>query len=160
MDTENEQFEQVRKLLALKRYEQPPPRYFQEFSGKVIARLHALETVRPVSWRQRFGLDFEFHPAMIGAFGVVVCGLLLVGVISSSGGSQAAAPAFALAGDPAAFFASPSADPAFAGALTLAPIVSPDEIPASTIPVSSESPFGRLTPRAAQRTAFPFTPGN
>src|SRR6185436_577887 len=102
MDSEYEQFDQVRKLLALKKYEQPPPRYFQEFSGKVIARLQSLEP-QPVSWRQRFGLDFEWHPAMMGAFGVVVCGLLLVGVVSSSGDSQSGSPTFALTSDPSGF---------------------------------------------------------
>ena len=59
METEQDQFEQVRKLLALKKHEQPPPRYFQEFSGKVIARLHALESAEPVTWRRRLGLDFR-----------------------------------------------------------------------------------------------------
>ena len=153
-----EQFEQIRKLLALKKYEQPPPRYFQEFSSKVIARLQTLPTLRPVTWRQRLGLDFEFQPAMMGACGAVVCGVLLVGVISSSGGSKTATPEFPLAADPSAFFSAPSADPAFAG-VGLTTIVRPDDIPASTLPVSSttsESPFSQLTPRQAQRTSFPF----
>src|SRR5438034_1233717 len=88
MDTEHDQFEQVRRLLALKRHEQPPPRYFHEFSGKVIARLHALEAAQPATWRQRLGLDFNFKPALIGVFGFVACGLLLVGVVTSLGVSQ------------------------------------------------------------------------
>src|SRR6266481_7824296 len=55
--------------------------------GKIMDRIEALQA-RRVTWRQRLGLDFDFKPAMIGAFGVGVCGLLLVGVLASSGVSQ------------------------------------------------------------------------
>jgi len=158
MQSEHEEFDQIRKLLALKKYELPPPRYFQEFSGKVIARLQSL-AVQPVSWRQRFGLDFEFHPAMMGAFGVVVCGLLLVGVISSSGGSQSASPELVFAPDPSEFISPPSANPVFAGGV-LPPLVRPEEISGSTLPVTSDSPFSHLVPRGVQRTAFSFGSGN
>src|SRR5258706_288966 len=39
MNPNTENFDQLRKLLALKRYELPPPRYFNEFSGRIMARL-------------------------------------------------------------------------------------------------------------------------
>src|SRR5438477_13181265 len=113
MDTEQEQFDQVRKLLALKKYEQPPPRYFQDFSSKVIARLQALEAARRVTWRQRLGLDFDFKPAIVGAFGVVVCGLLLVGILTSQGESQS--PNVVLGSDSSGLLASPTANPILAG---------------------------------------------
>jgi len=149
METEHdhEQFEKVQKLLALKRYEQPPPGYFNGFSSKVIARLHAFEAARPATWRQRLGLDFDFKPALMGAFGVVVCGLLLFSVINSSGISSGN---MAVANDPSAMFGSPSGDPAFAGGMSFNRSGS-EEIPASTVPVSgtsSGSPFGQLTPHA------------
>ena len=163
METENDQFEQVRKLLALKRHEQPPPRYFLEFSSKVIARLQALEAAQPATWRQRLGLDFDFRPAMMGAFGVVACAVLLVGVITSLGVSQPSTPGFPLAGDPSSLFASPTVVPAFAGGLSLNPIVRTEEIPASTVPVSGgasdSSPFDLGVPRA-QRAGFHLPPGN
>src|SRR5438105_2359061 len=106
METEHDSFEQLRKLLALKRHELPPPRYFHEFSGQVIARLHALETAQPVSWRQRLGLDFDFKPAMMGAFGVVVCGLLLIGVLTSMAMPQPSASQIAFPSDSSALFSS------------------------------------------------------
>lgn len=160
MDKENEPFEMLQKLLALKKHEQPPPGYFHSFSSKVIARLHALEASRAPTWRQRLGLDFDFKPAVMGASGVLVCGLLLVGVIASHGLSQTSSPNITVVGDPSAFFP-PSAGQALASGMALTPTLRPEEIPASTVPVSdtANSPFAQLTPRS-QRVGFVFPPGN
>jgi len=157
MEMEQDQFEQVRELLALKKYEQPPPRYFQEFSGKVIARLSAAEATGRVTWRQRLGLDFK--PALIGVFGVGACGLLLLAVLSSSSIGQSTNPSLGFLGEPAAF-GTPNLNPSYAGGPSLNTAANPDEIPASTVPVgSSDSPFGSLTPRA-ERASFKFGSGN
>jgi hypothetical protein len=87
-DTEN--FESLRRLLALKRYEQPPPGYFRHFSGHVIARIRAGEAepahaflerlFGQAPWLRRLWAACEGQPVLAGAFGVAVCGLLILGV--------------------------------------------------------------------------------
>ena len=89
MNPESENFEKLQKLLALKRYEQPPPRYFNEFSGKVIDRLQQMETHAAQTWWQKLGLDFDLKPAFVCAFGVTVSALMLLGVLTSTGQATA-----------------------------------------------------------------------
>jgi len=79
----DENFDQLRRLLALKRYEAPPPGYFHSFSGKVMARIEAAEVALAPAWWQKLGFDFNFKPAMVCGLGVVVCGLLSAGVLTS-----------------------------------------------------------------------------
>lgn len=83
-----EDFEQLRKLLKLKRYEQPPPRYFNDFSQRVIARLEAADSERAgfltsdARWARRLVRMLEHNPIFAGGFGVAVCTLLIYGVLS------------------------------------------------------------------------------
>ena len=98
MNPETENFEQLRRLLALKRHEQPPPGYFNNFSGQVIARIKAGERgedsfnlgrwVWEGAWLQRLWSAIETKPALTGAFGVLVCGLLISGIIYSDASVQ------------------------------------------------------------------------
>ena len=44
--TPENDFAEVRRLLILKRHEQPPPGYFHHFSGHVIASLSEERTTR------------------------------------------------------------------------------------------------------------------
>jgi hypothetical protein len=93
MSAQQDDFEDLRRLLALKRHERPPPGYFQDFSGQVIARIHAGEAATSQSWAQRvlerapwlqnLWDGFGARPIVAGAFGVSVCSLLVVGLISS-----------------------------------------------------------------------------
>lgn len=93
MSAEQNDFEKLRRLLALKRHEQPPPGYFHNFSRQVIARIHVDESVVSTSWFQRtfgrapwlvsFWEGFGAKPLVAGAFGVGVCSLLVVGLVTS-----------------------------------------------------------------------------
>ncbi len=90
-DTEN--FEQLRRLLKIKRYEQPPPRYFNDFSSQVIARIERGERgnghasvgrmLWEAPWLQQIWAAFEAKPLLAGAFGLAVCATLITGVIYS-----------------------------------------------------------------------------
>jgi hypothetical protein len=92
MNPENQNFERLQRLLKLKRYEQPPPRYFNDFSGQVINRIRAGQpesqseaaaAAWEASWLQRVLSIFEAKPLLAGAFGLAVVGVLVGGAFSS-----------------------------------------------------------------------------
>jgi hypothetical protein len=79
----DQEFEALRRLLKLKRYENPPPRYFNEFSGEVIARIRAgaaedrSEPLERMEWEspllQRVLSFFQSKPLFAGGFGAALC---------------------------------------------------------------------------------------
>ena len=92
MSPEQENFDQLRRLLALKRHEQPPPGYFNNFSREVIARIRLGEASQEsllerlsweAPWLRRLLGALEGKPILAGAFGAVVCGLLVVGLANA-----------------------------------------------------------------------------
>ena len=93
MSVESENFEQLRRLIALKKYEQPPPGYFHHFSREVIVRIKAgdkgeAEVVSwwswEGSWMQRAWAAIETRPVLAGAFGVAMCGFFATGALLST----------------------------------------------------------------------------
>jgi hypothetical protein len=93
MSQDPENFDLLRRLLALKRHEQPLPGYFDDFSSQVIGRIRLGHPNEPVlalerllwdaPWLQRIWAAFEAKPLLAGAFGVAVCALLITGVVYS-----------------------------------------------------------------------------
>ena len=82
MNENDNNFEMLRRLLALKRHEIPPPGYFNRFSGEVIARIRASEAGEPASpWPFRLLQIFEFKPAFAGVFASALCLLLVFGIV-------------------------------------------------------------------------------
>jgi len=87
-----ENFEQLRRLLALKRHEQPPPGYFNGFSRQVIVRIRSgdgaeeaaglARLLKEVPWLRWLWAAFQTKPMLAGAFGALVCGGLISVVIS------------------------------------------------------------------------------
>jgi len=76
--SENENdFDALRRLLALKRHEVPPPGYFENFSGNVIARIRAGDTAAELPWLLKFIQWFERRPAMPVTFASSMCLVLL-----------------------------------------------------------------------------------
>ena len=92
MNREQEDIQGLRRLLALKRHEQPPRGYFDRFSGQVIARIRAGERA-PDSFWERFAFEanwlqqiwaaFETKPLLAGAFGATICALITTGFVFS-----------------------------------------------------------------------------
>jgi hypothetical protein len=102
MNSEPENFEQLRRLLIVKRHEQPPPGFFDDFSRRVIARIEAGEwgdqavglgrMFWKTPWLQRWLSALEEKPALAGAFSLSVCGLLLAGIICSVAPAEPGGP--------------------------------------------------------------------
>jgi hypothetical protein len=93
MRPEHDEFDGLRRLLKLKRYEQPPPGYFHDFSQQVIAQIRANAGLERDSlldrmsweapWLQRFLEAFRLKPVLAVSFGTTVCALLVGGVLYS-----------------------------------------------------------------------------
>ena len=90
MNENDNNFEALKRLMALKRHETPPPGYFNDFSSQVISRLRAGEKAEPVlygrffneaPWMAAFVRFFGSKPAYIGAFSASMCLLLLGSII-------------------------------------------------------------------------------
>ena len=93
MTPEQENFDGLLRLLKVKRYEQPPPGYFKDFSPHIIAQIKASAPVErepfldrlswEVPWLQRLIETLQAKPALAVSFGAGLCALLLGGVIYS-----------------------------------------------------------------------------
>ena len=96
MNRDPEEFESLQKLLALKRWELPPPAYFNDFSSQLRCRLEADREVEPrVSWWQWLIQEWELKPILLGAYSVGIGGLLLVGIsLSEAVGDRPLAAGF------------------------------------------------------------------
>ncbi len=73
-------FRQVRKLLSLKRHEQPPPGYFDSFSNRVIARIEREEEIAQRPWWDKLLALIECNPIGACAYGLVFFLTVLLGV--------------------------------------------------------------------------------
>ena len=81
MSQENpEEFESLRKLLALKKYEQPPPGYYRRLPDQIRARIKADEDLSKESgWWTWMVARFDARPAMVCVYGCGLSALLLLG---------------------------------------------------------------------------------
>ena len=70
-------FDRLRKLLALKRYEQPPPGYFDNLHRRITARLE-MEPERE-SWWSRWVSGLVLKPSAAYGTALAVCLLMFAG---------------------------------------------------------------------------------
>ena len=82
MNENENNFESLRRLLAFKNRETPPPGYFNNFSSHVVARIRAGETEKPsAAWLVKLLQAFEFKPAFAGTFAAALCLVLVFGIV-------------------------------------------------------------------------------
>jgi hypothetical protein len=90
MSSDPENFDPLLRLVAIKKYEQPPPEYFDLLAQEIRLRLQAMQAERAsdpanelveAAWFARLRALFDARPMLAGAFGVLVCGLILSGIL-------------------------------------------------------------------------------
>lgn len=160
MSTASQDFEKLRKLLALKRYELPPPRFFAEFPGRVMRKLETAQAAASRPWWSRLWFELEFKPAFACAAGLAVCGALVAGIAGSERLQGYAVQGVASSEDAnpeTVLVASVMGSPKVASGLRR--IDRSEDIPSSTAPVGSMSaafaPFHQSGARAV-RASFSF----
>lgn len=162
----DDDFSELRTLLSLKRHEQPPPGYFNNFSRDVIASLkaeqagsfRATETGDAPGWIVRFLESLQVRPGLSGAVGAGFCALLVGGVLMSEGDAQAPATIPSLlsqvtsGGQPAADVTSTAMAFQPVTAETSAPLlVASNNLPMSSRPSLFDTPVYFETAPAAYR---------
>jgi hypothetical protein len=157
MNENENNFESLRRLLALKRYETPPPGYFHSFSDQVRKRICAgdpgtsagwwEDLLGQAPWTEKLLQLFDVKPVFAGAFAGALCLLLLVGII------YAERPDMASQTDLSPVATAATANPATFASVSPTTLSQPAEqggIVSSTTPVLSlqpvASPFDQQTP--------------
>jgi hypothetical protein len=158
MNENENHFGTLRQFLKLKRYEIPPPGYFNNFSGEVIARIRedgkAGEFSAEAPWLLKLLQLFEFKPAFAGAFASALFLLLVFGFVFADRPESAPQPLLQASVQPSNSFAA-------AAPVTMTQPADTTGIIATTNPAASLQPvaslFSSQNPFAQQVS---FTPGN
>ena len=157
---EHNNFAELTKLLKIKQHEVPPPGYFDNFSGQVIARIRAGEAggmrtfaerlQAEAPWLANFLRVFETRPGLIGGFATSMCLLLVLVVVFAERSDVASKNLLSVSEPTAALGNSPSAlaEPSLMLATDATGIV------ASTNPVTSLQPTATLFGQAAGSPIF------
>jgi hypothetical protein len=80
MTQNSDNFSDVQRLLRWKRYEQPPPRYFNGFSTGIIVQIEKSNEVNLYPFWVRWFRNFDPKPVLVCAYGLAVGGTLLFGL--------------------------------------------------------------------------------
>ena len=146
MNSSPDDFKDLRRLLALKRHEQPPPGYFNYLPDKVLMRIERDEDLSEYStWWEWLVRKLDAQPVLAGAYAFAISGLMLLGFkLSQDLQHEANAEGILLVnGDPNAIQPSPAIQKHFANP---APLLYLTDF-TSTDPVLQEPP-----PATAYRT--------
>jgi hypothetical protein len=94
-----DEFGELRRLLALKKYESPPPGYFRGFSAKVVARIESQRALDAIPAWRRWLAELVARPALTAAYVLLFGGLGMValGLVQSPMADQGLPPTAAWA---------------------------------------------------------------
>jgi hypothetical protein len=87
VNVNNENFEALKKLLALKKYEKPPSPFFEDFPSTVVSQIIKLQSKKQS--KDNYSLIFELinrfrpTPALSGAFAALVIVFLFIALNQS-----------------------------------------------------------------------------
>ena len=161
MKSEQENFTNLRRLLALKRHEQPPPGYFNSFSRQVMDRIVSGQHLEEDSlaermlweapWLQRLLSAFQTKPLLAGAFGVAVCALLVSGVVFSEKPDTSALAGAPQMPDTTLARANPQDQPSIFSGASTAEVSDKGWVPATE---GSRSLFSEFQKRPIQPVSF------
>jgi len=101
MDPADNSFDALRRALALKRHEQPPPAYFDRLHERVLDRLTLDQEAEPEDWFGAILERFRLRPALAGVFSFALGAFYLAGLGYSGRVTRAphsAQPSFQLIG--------------------------------------------------------------
>ncbi len=79
MNSSPEDFDDLRRLLALKRHEKPPPGYFGYLPDKIMMRLEREDISEYSTWWQWMVQKLDAQPVLAGAYAFAISGLMLLG---------------------------------------------------------------------------------
>lgn len=116
MNSSPDDFKDLRRLLALKRHEQPPPGYFSYLPDKVMMRVEQDDLSEYSTWWEWLVRKLDAQPVLAGAYAFAISGLMLLGFkLSQDLQHEANAEGILLTnGDPSAFQPSPAVQKHFA----------------------------------------------
>ncbi|HOB99761.1 MAG TPA: hypothetical protein PKM43_13595 [Verrucomicrobiota bacterium] len=79
-DHDHDSFAALRRAVALKRHEQPPPGYFDRLHRRVLDRLPLEPDVEPEDWFEALFERFRLRPALAGFFSFALGAFYLAGL--------------------------------------------------------------------------------
>lgn len=79
MSSSPDDFKDLRRLLALKRHEQPPPGYFSYLPAKVEIRIEREDLSEHSTWWEWLVRKLDAQPVLAGAYAFAISGLMLLG---------------------------------------------------------------------------------
>jgi hypothetical protein len=83
MNPSPDNFDALRRLLQLKRHEQPPPGFYDDFPRQVIRRIQAREDSTGVHWLVALWQTLTARPVLSTAAAFSCCALMVAGLLYS-----------------------------------------------------------------------------